>query len=96
MSMNDGPTDPQVTPSSGAMGDAGAEDRDDLPTGVGESKSFNEGENVWAFKIELENGKACESPTGNFFLENAPVGGIATDGVINPSSVPDDVVVCNP
>lgn len=52
-----------------------------IPTGVGQSKTFQAGDTVVGWKITFTNGKSYE---GGVVVYDSPFGGTIVDGVINP------------
>jgi hypothetical protein len=79
-----GGTSPTAMPAATSAGT-----RQNLPTGVGNSAPFYQGETVWGFRIILANGVTCTG--GDCYLINAPMDGTLVDGMINPNSVPAHV-----
>jgi hypothetical protein len=51
-------------------------------TGANKTLSFQAGESVYGWQIDLLNGKTCTG--GECYLTSAPTGGTVTSGVINP------------
>jgi hypothetical protein len=70
------------TPASSSSSTSSTKTR--IPTGVGQTKSFQIGDTVVGFTITI-NGKTFNDPNG-VVITNAPFAGIVTDGVINPWS----------